>query len=351
MAHFEVEPPNGVGGVPPNASEVVTATLYNAAGVELASTSDDQDDDPWRFWFDFYDLGFEIEPGHWLTVTSEGGWEAGLQVPVLTVETDPATDLIWGEGPKTQVMVEHRWDGGGDNRWVPVDGYVLDRSYFGGDIEVGDEIEVFYQAPIGDRVRLRLLWPWMFVHYGEDEAGGVYDVGHTFWITVTDSGGTAKATATANTEPAGGGPDGVWENGFTVAGGDWSPSEPDIQPGDWVHFQSDDGYNNSVHVGTITGGIDAAADTVSGALEVPWLASQTVEVIVGGWGFPTFEEDTVDLDATGRGEYFVDFSPTDLPPDISVGANYVEPDKDRVYNSIFVGGEVYLPIVIKNYAP
>jgi len=351
MAFFEVEPPISVEGVPPNADEVVTATLYAADGVELASTSHDHDDDPWHFTLDFLGSGIDILPSHWLTVTSESGWQAGLQVPTLTVQTDVDADLIWGEGPKAQVMVEHHGNGRGANQWVPVDGYVLDRAYFGGDIETGDTIEVLYQAPIGDRVRIRLLWPWMYVNYGEDEVGGAYDVGHTFWITVTDSGGTPRATATANTEPAGSGPDGTWEHGFTVAGGDWSPSEPDIQPGDWVHFRSDDGYNNSVRVGTITGGINAEADTASGAIEVPGLASQTVDVIVGGWGFPGFEIDTVDLDAAGRGEYSVDFSPTDLPPDISLGVNYVESDRDRVYNNIFVVWEVYLPIVIKNYAP
>ena len=193
--------------------------------------------------------------------------------------------------------------------------------------------------------------PWMFVNYGDDHAGGNYAPGHTFWITVTDSGGTPQAWATATTEPVGGGPDGNWGDGFTVEGGDWSPSAPDIRPGDRVHFRSDDGYSNTVRVGTITGAIHAEADTVSGAIEVPWLASQAIDVIVGGWGFPGFEVDTVDLDATGKGAYFVDFSPTDLPPDISIGVTYLEPDADRVYNGIDVMWQVYLPVVLQNCTP
>jgi len=191
--------------------------------------------------------------------------------------------------------------------------------------------------------------PWMFVNYESDHAGGVYALEHTFWITVTDSGGVPYAWAMATTEPAGGGHDGNWENGFTVEGGEWSPSVPDIQPGDRVHYRSDDGYSNSVHVGTITGRINADTDTASGTIEVPWLASQTIDLVAGGWGFPGFEADTVDLDAAGKGEYFVDFSPTDLQLGLRIGVTYVEPDADRVYNGIRALWQLYLPAVLRNH--
>jgi hypothetical protein len=334
MPQFEVHPPYGVWGIPPDANEVVTATLYTAGGAELGSTSYDHDDDPWRFWFDLYGLGFEIEPGHWLTVTSESGWEAGLQVPVLTIETDPATDLIWGEGPKAQVMVEHGWDGGWAGRWVPVDGYALDRSYFGGDVQPGDEIIVQYQAPIGDRVRVQYVWPRMGVNYEYDLASGVYEVGHTFWLTVTESdGSTVKATATVETWPGGSGPDGDWWDGFQTNWEDWDPWQPDIQPGDWVHYQSDDGYSNAVQVGTISGELDADADTVWGTVSVPWFASQTLEGVAGTWGF-TWESFALELDAAGEDDYYVDFSPEDLLPGWDIDVKYEEPDLDYVVNVI-----------------
>jgi hypothetical protein len=348
ITHFEVQPPSEVEGVPPSANEVVTATLYSATGDELASSSDDRDDDPWRFQLDFHDYGLYIEPGHWVTLTSESGWTAGLQVPTLTVEADAATDLISGEGPKAQVLVEHHWDGAGASHWVPVDGYVLDRAYFGGDVQVMDEIFTRYQAPNGNRVQVHSVWPWMYVNYGFDSAGGAYPMGHTFSITVTDSGGAIKATATASTGPAGGGPDGAWEDGFTVERHQWSDPALDIQPGDWVHFRSDDGYTNSVQIGTITGSINVEQDTASGTLQVPWLASQTIDGLVGGWGFPGFVGFTVDLDASGRGHYFADFAPTDLPPDITIGASYTEPDYDRVYTEIYPDFQVYLPIILKS---
>lgn len=193
--------------------------------------------------------------------------------------------------------------------------------------------------------------PWMYVNYGLEKAGGVYPVGHTFLITVTNSLGTVKATATADTEVAGGGPDGNWEDGFEVESQDWTPLHPDILPGDRVYFDSDDGYDGYVEVGTITGGINTGANTVSGAIQVPWLASQTVNMFVGGWGFPGFQEAYVMLDAMGWGSYGVDFSPTDLTMDMELGATYVEPDGDRVYNVVDAWWDVYLPVVVRMHEP
>ena len=101
----------------------------------------------------------------------------------------------------------------------------------------------------------RVTGPRVGVSYGADRASGVYAVGHTFWITVTEGdGSTIKATASVNTQSDGGsGPDGDWSDGFVAEGGDWSPSQPDIQAGDWVLFHSDDGYDNTVRAGAISG--------------------------------------------------------------------------------------------------
>jgi hypothetical protein len=334
MPHFVVHLPWLVEGATPDPEKVVTATLYTANGVELASTSDDHNDDPWGFWLSFEQLEVAIEPGHWLTVTSEGGWEAGLQVPVLTVEADPATDLIWGEGPKAQVLVEHDWEEGEAGQWVPVDGYALDRAFFGGDVELGDEIYVEYQAPVGDRVRVYNLWPRMGVNTGYDHASGVYEIGHTFWLTLTESdGSTVKATATVETTYGGSMHDGAWYDGFVAEGNEWSPPYPDIEPEDWVYYRSDDGYNNAVQAGTITGQMDVDADTAWGTVTVPWFSSQTLEGTAGAWAF-AFVPFTLELDATGTDDYFVDFSPDDLQPGWDIDVKYEEPDLDYVVNVI-----------------
>jgi hypothetical protein len=343
-----------VEGVPPNAGETVTATLYSAGGVELASTSDDDDDDSWRFRLHFGDE-YYIEPGRWVTVTSESGWEAGIQVPDLTVEADADTDMIWGEGPKSTVLVEHDWYNGEYSEWasrfVPVDDYVLDVSYYGEALTWGREVHTKYQAPNGDRIRASVTWPWMYVNYSADEAGGAYDTGHTFQVKVTDSGGMTKATATVDSESGGAGPDGNWWDGFNVSGGEWSSWPLDIQPGDWVHFASGDVYSASVQVGTITGGFNPDTDSASGTIEVPWLASETVEVGAGGWGFPGFQSDLIHLDSGGRGGFLLDFSPEDLTPDMSLGVFYTEPDQNRVYGRLEAVWQVYLPLVTRGDTP
>ncbi len=193
--------------------------------------------------------------------------------------------------------------------------------------------------------------PWMYVNYGQDRAGGAYGPGHKFLITVTDSLGTVKATATADTVEAGSGPGGGWEDGFEVESGEWTPPNPDIRPSDRVHFHSDEGYDNTVAVGTISGRIHAATDTVSGAIQVPWLASQTLRVLVGGWGWPGFREEYVALDSEGRGSYLAEFSPEDLTTNLELDATYVEPDADRVYNTVYAWWEVYLPLTVKMFEP
>ena len=113
-AFFEVYP-WAVRGVPPHADEHVTAYLYDTDGTTLlASTDNDGDGYPWGFWFGDWQ-GYSIEPGYWVTLTADSGWTAGLQVPVVTVEADAATDLIWGEAPKSTVLVEYvagrHWNG------------------------------------------------------------------------------------------------------------------------------------------------------------------------------------------------------------------------------------------------
>jgi hypothetical protein len=190
----------------------------------------------------------------------------------------------------------------------------------------------------------------MRIQYGEDRVSGVYAVGHTFWITVTDDAGVTKATAMAETVPQGSGPDGAWDQGFLVDGYDWSDPSLDILPTDQVHFRSDEGYSHTLRVGTITGEADPAADTVSGTITAPWLPTGfPLSGEAGAWGF-TFESFWFNLDpATGAGDYSVDFSPYDLLPGQDISVFYTVPPGDRVGNTVRVsGGMIYLPLVTKN---
>ena len=329
LPYFQAIVGDVVEGATPQAGEAVTATLYSETGLPLATSSDDEDSDPYGFRLRFD--AARIEAGRWVTVTSQSGWTAGLRVPELTLNADAETDTVWGEGPKALVMVTHGWNDGQSwaERFVPVDGYALDRGYDGVDLQWGDDLNVTYQAPNGNKVTTYLLWPWSYVSYDRDEAGSAYIIGHSFSVTVTDSGGTIKATATDTTSTGGAGPDGGWGDGFTVEQGEWSPSEPDIAPADWVHFQADDGYTSTIRVGEITGAVDVGANSVSGTIHAPWFADQTLQGVTGAWGF-TFREFTVTLDAWGSGSYLVDYGPDQLQEGYDIVVQYQEPDGDRV---------------------
>ena len=175
----------------------------------------------------------------------------------------------------------------------------------------------------------------------------MYEVGHTFWITVTDSGGTPKAHATATTTPSGTGPDFAWSDGFWVEQDDWSDPSLDILPGDQVHFQSDDGFAETVQVGTITARINPSADTAAGITTAPEFV-EPLQGFAGYWGI-FWQEFTVDPDG---GSYFVDFSPYDLVPGNEVRVGYREPDLDAVINVFQTPWhEIFLPSVLKGYQP
>ena len=329
LAHFEVQTPWDVTGVPISADETVTATLYTSDGVELATSSTDDQEDPWRFRLSFHGEQ-QIEPGRWVTVTSESGWHAGLQVPELTVQADADTDLIWGQGPESLLYLKYDYTGGWNQLFAPCDGYVIDIAYYGHDLRVRDYIEAIYQAPNGNRVRSQITWPIMRAHYSEDLVLGDYPAGHTFWVTVTNSG-AVKATAQV-TSVVGGGRYG--QDGFEIHGPEWSPPNVYLRPGNWVLFQADDGYSADIHIGSISAAANTQNDTVSGRLYAPWF-TQTLQGTVKnfhwwGMGGPDFSADP------DGGSFVVDLSPHDVVSGTDFDIEYNEPDGDQVMTRFIV---------------
>ena len=325
--YFEVYLGREVKGVAPSADETVTASLYASDGTTLLDqTSDDRDDDPWGFQVSDWDP--PIAPGHWVTVVGESGWEAGLQVPSLTIDADPDADLISGEGPKALVLVKHGYDGGWDERWLPVDGYVLDQGHFGRDVKVDESIDVTYAAPDGNRVTRPLVWPRMRVFYDWDTVRCDYPLGHTVWVTVTDTLGTVKATASDVTAATQGE---YTQAGFNLTGEEWSPAKPDLRPGDRVVFEADDGYSSEIRIGSIAADLDVAADRVSGRLYAPWFT----EVLTGwvknfhwwGMGGVSF---TTEPDG---GSFRVPVEPNDIISGTGISVRYVGPNRGEVQRS------------------
>jgi hypothetical protein len=196
LPYFEVHPPKGISARPVSSGDTLTATLYESDGsTQKRQTSQDTPDSWGNYWLD---MQGDIRTGDWVSVTDGAGWTAGMQVPTLTIQADPDTEMIWGEGPESLLFVEHSWDDGWDGRFLPGSSYTLDRSYFGGDVRRGDWIAVYYQAPSGNRVRRRVLWPLIVARYHMNDYIWGHNAipGSTIPLTVTRGVGNVIATDT-----------------------------------------------------------------------------------------------------------------------------------------------------------
>jgi hypothetical protein len=206
----------------------------------------------------------------------------------------------------------------------------------------------------------------MEVYYGKDDGvGGIFSPGHTFWLTVTNSLGDIKATSQVSSTIDGG----WWGHGFmpTWAGEDgsccnWTPDEPDILPGDWVYYRSDDGYQNQVQAGEIYGTIDLENDSVTGPIYAPG-EYQTLKVWCHPQTFWPFEYRQSSAAPNGSVPYFCEWQDPnsgglwDIQPDDTVMVHYREADGDQVYRSMNASEGAppvyysYLPSVVFNNQP
>lgn len=203
----------------------------------------------------------------------------------------------------------------------------------GWDLERGDIVAVSYYEPDLDQVINILDWPWTRVNYEHDWVGVNYDLGHTFWITVTDSLGGLKATGSSESISRGG-----W-GGPGFDDGDWSPQRPDIVPGDFIYVLSDDGYTNTLNVGQITGNLSVAADSITGPIFAPDFNVASIPTLPvechpwGAWdaGLGWILIRTSSAAPDGSSPYSCDWAGEwDILPGQDIGVMYIEPDEDRV---------------------
>jgi hypothetical protein len=253
------------------------------------------------------------------------------------------------------------------DRDVPADGGSFQCDFSGLTDIVGETGgQAGYLEPDGDMVSVEWTAPFMELFYGiHDGVGGCYPPDHTLWITVTNSTGAVKATATATSSDGGG-----WlteGGGFrpTWLGGDccdWSPGEPDIQSGDWVQFRSDDGYENQVRAGAIFGTVDVENDSVTGPIYATWL-SETLDVwcYMPGLGPSGWRRSNAEPD--GSVPYFCEWHEPDpegwqdtwdIQPEDELPVSYYEPDGDHVVRWLLASEgapplRIYLPVVLRQF--
>lgn len=243
----------------------------------------------------------DIQPGDWVygEVEAEGTtYYAEVQLGMITGEVNIDTDSISGTIDASwlpqDVDVEvqcHSWgsDGSAPNKQdnVPPNGSDIysctwdpDTEW---DIQPNQQVGVSYKDPAGH---------WVYgvfegytdelilsIHYDHEWIEGPYKAGHTVYLQVKDPEGQEKAHMTLTT-----GPIDSWggQTGFStnMEGAQWLPNHPDIQPGDIIHGEVDDGsqFWADVEIGSIAGIVDLEEDSLTGTLDAAWLMPGPVDL-------------------------------------------------------------------------
>ena len=177
------------------------------------------------------------------------------------------------------------------------------------------------------------------VHYGHDWVEGSYAaVGHTVWITVTESDGSTikgQAELTTGLVPWWGG-----STGFSTNWHGWIGAQPDIVPGDYVFGRIDNGEEGEVQIGTIDGTVDSNTDQIQGTIDAPWLTqTETRTVDCHAWGAPDgapYQSD--DVLPNGIDPYTCTWNPItewDVQPNQDIGVFYHNPANHWVGNVFY----------------
>jgi len=152
-------------------------------------------------------------------------------------------------------------------------------------------------------------------------------------MTVYDSEDRVKATISLPTGYIDGWGD---TTGFTTyqEGAQWMPEHPDIQPGDRIHGEVDDGsqFWADVVIGEITGEPDVISDSISGSVDAAWLLLGPVDV--GCYIWEDNGKNVYDLVVPdGIDNYLCVFegdNAYDIVPGTNLMVAYIEPDGHQV---------------------
>jgi uncharacterized repeat protein (TIGR01451 family) len=267
-----------------------TAVTVTVAGKAVVTGTTDGNGEFSSDWGTWNPNRPDIAPGDVITTENVSGTLTINPVGVITGTADYDADTVTGAvnaawfSPTLLTVSCAVWEAGAPAIDVPdvnPDGgsFFCDFAGTGWDLQPDQMLAIMYTEPDGDLIINVIEAPWVRVQAGHDWVGANYEVGHTFWITVTDSASAVKATAQIDSRAGGG-----WGgDGFETNPSNWTPRDLDITAGDWVYFQADDGYTNTVHVGDISGTIDINNDNISGPINASWF-TETLNVECHPWG-------------------------------------------------------------------
>jgi len=298
----------------------------------------------------------DIQVGDWVlgeVVVDTTTYDAEVRVGTITGDVDVTADSLTGtikaswlpQDVEIQVTC-HPW-GGPENveqkfdsilpngideyhcEWDPISEW---------DVEPYQDIGVSYQVSEGHTI-YNAFFAYsdeliMRIHKDHEWIEGDYEPGHNIHLTVYDDLMAEKAHITV---PTGLIEDWSGRSGFATYFHDeaWVPTQPNIEQGDVIHGEVDDGsqYWADVEVGTITGTPDVAGDSISGTVDADWLLPGPVDVVCSIW-----EEGGIEILTTavpdGLDTYtciFDDENAYDIVPGTNLMVSYLELDGHQVY--------------------
>jgi hypothetical protein len=212
------------------------------------------------------------------------------------------------------------------------------------DIHVGDDAEVWYVDTNGNTPGA-----WLGTLRGEVNYGGEWlrmDTAPFVPFTATVAGPTGQVKARLKGMTDGSGQMRGWEEQWSDL---WTPSRPDIQPGDRVTLEAN-GYVKVVQpVAEIRVTMDVGGDRIAGRIFAPGL-TEPVPAWCSVWvdnGPPSVTAQPNRVDPNG-GTFTCDFRSVgwDLQPGQYAAVGFRNPNSDTTYNSFDVEGlKTYLPML------
>ena len=204
------------------------------------------------------------------------------------------------------------------------------------DIQPNHAIGVYYGDP-GNHWIVNVFTAYtdeliLQIHFDHNWINGSYEPGHEVFLQVVDSGGLEKAHITL---PTGYLPGWGSTSGFDTGmeGAEWIPSQPDIEPGDVIHGEVDDGsqFTADVEIGVLTGFADVALDTVTGTVDASWLMPGPVQIGCYIWENNAPENKYDEVTPDGADTFECSWAGEwDLVPGSNLMVAYFEPDGHQI---------------------